>query len=84
MPILARLDGIAIRMYFQQEEHNPPHVHAIYGDNMIAVDIRTGKTLDGSFPQKSKTLVEQWVLKHQAELLRIWETQEFSKVDSDV
>lgn len=80
MPVIARLDGIAIRMYFQQEEHNPPHIHAIYGEDMIAVDIRTGGVLDGSFSHKSETVVRQWVLRHQDALLRMWETQEFVKI----
>ena len=31
MPILSRFYGIVIRMYFQQAEHNPPHIHALYG-----------------------------------------------------
>ncbi|MBR0473390.1 MAG: DUF4160 domain-containing protein [Erysipelotrichaceae bacterium] len=30
MPVLSRFYGITIRMYFQQAEHNPPHIHAIY------------------------------------------------------
>ncbi len=81
MPVLARLDGIIIRMYFQQEEHNPPHVHAIYGDYIIAVDIRTGEVLDGSFPPKRKAIVSQWVLEHQSDLLHIWETQDFTRFD---
>ena len=29
MPVLSRFYGIIIRMYFQQAEHNPPHIHAI-------------------------------------------------------
>lgn len=71
MPVLARLDGIIIRMYFQQEEHNPPHAHAMYGDDMIAIDIRTGEVLDGFFPPKRKAIVSQRVLEHQSDLLRI-------------
>ena len=31
MPVLSRFYGIIIRMYFQQAEHNPPHIHALYG-----------------------------------------------------
>lgn len=43
MPTLARFYGIAIKMYFLQSEHNPPHVHAIYGEDAGAFDIRTGR-----------------------------------------
>ena len=42
MPVLSRFYGIIIRMYFQQAEHNPPHIHALYGEDMAAIDIQTG------------------------------------------
>lgn len=25
-------------MYFQQAEHNPPHIHALYGEEMAAIN----------------------------------------------
>ena len=43
MPVLSRFYGIIIRMYFQQSEHNPPHIHAIYGEDMAAIYIQTGE-----------------------------------------
>ena len=46
MPVLSRFYGIIIRMYFQQAEHNPPHIHAIYGEDMAAIDIQTGEVLE--------------------------------------
>ena len=45
MPVLSRFYGIIIRMYFQQSEHNPPHIHAIYGEHVAAIDIKTRKVL---------------------------------------
>lgn len=36
MPVLSRFYGIAIRMYFLQKEHNPPHTHEIYNDDTTA------------------------------------------------
>ena len=53
MPVLARFYGIVIRMYFLGAEHNPPHIHAIYGDDTAAFDIRTGEMLDGNLPPLS-------------------------------
>ena len=44
MPVLARFYGIIIRMYFQQAEHNPPHFHALYGEEIAVIEIRTGET----------------------------------------
>lgn len=36
-PVLARFYGIVIRMYFLGSEHNPQHIHAIYGDDTAAL-----------------------------------------------
>ena len=52
MPVLSRFYGIIIRMYFQQAEHNPPHIHALYGEDMAAIDIQTGEVLEGHLPQR--------------------------------
>ena len=59
MPVLARFYGITIRMYFQQTEHNPPHIHAIYGDEMAAIDIQTGNILEGHLPPKALAMVQE-------------------------
>lgn len=32
MPVISRFEGIVIKMYLRQKEHNPPHIHAIYGE----------------------------------------------------
>ena len=80
MPVLSRFYGIVIRMYFQQAEHNPPHIHALYGDEMAAIDIQTGTVLEGYLPPKALAMVQEWVGIYQNDLLRIWETQEFKKL----
>lgn len=81
MPTLARFYGIVIRMRFLQSGHNPPHIHAIYGEETAAFDIRTKEILDGDFPKRAAELVEEWIEINRAELLVIWETQEFRKLD---
>ena len=77
MPVLCRFYGIIIRMYFQQAEHNPPHIHALYGDDMAEVVIRTGEVLEGYLPPKALSMVREWIGLHKDELLQMWETQEF-------
>ena len=52
MPIIARFNGVVIRMYFQQAEHNPPHVHVFYGSYVAAVEIKTASILT-NFPIKT-------------------------------
>ena len=77
MPILSRFYGIVIRMYFQQAEHNPPHIHALYGDDMAEIVIRTGEVLEGHLPPKALAMVLEWVSINKSDLLHMWETQEF-------
>lgn len=80
MPVISRFNGIVIRMYFLTSEHNPPHLHAIYGDDVAAIDFQTDKILDGYLPPKTMGLVLQWISLHRDELLQIWETQNFIKI----
>ena len=80
MPILSKFYGIVIRMYFQQAEHNPPHIHALYGDDMAEIVIADGRILEGHLPPKALSMVREWIGLHQADLLKMWETQEFIKL----
>ena len=77
MPVISRFYGIVIRMYFLQSEHNPPHIHAIYNDDVAAIDFMTGKVLEGHLPTNAMDMVQEWIAIHREELKTIWETQEF-------
>ena len=77
MPVLSRFYGIIIRMYFIQAEHNPPHIHAIYGDDVAGIAITNGEILDGHLPPKALSMVREWIEINKEDLLSIWETQEF-------
>ncbi len=80
MPVISRFYGMTIKMYFQQSEHNPPHFHVIYGEYVGLIDIKTLEMLEGDLPKKALMLVREWGEKHQKELMRIWQTQEFIKL----
>ena len=80
MPVISRFYGIVIRMYFLQKEHNPPHIHAIYNDDMAAIDFLTGTVLDGYLPPKALALVQEWITVHRDELKEVWETQNFKTI----
>ena len=80
MPILSNFYGILIKMYFQQSEHNPPHIHALYGEYMGAIDIQTGELLEGDLPARALKLVQEWLKIHRDDILTIWNTQEFKKI----
>ena len=78
MPVLSRFYGIIIRMYFLQSEHNPPHIHAIYNEDVV--DFMTGEVLEGHLPAKALALVREWLSINKDTLQEIWTTQEFKKI----
>ncbi len=67
-------------MYFLQSEHNPPHIHAIYNEDVAAVDFMTGEVLEGYLPQKAMEMVQEWIAINRDDLKLIWETQEFKSL----
>ena len=71
MPELSRFEGIIIRM-FGRGEHNPPHFHAIHGDDVAVFSIKTGQMIEGDLPSKKAALVTAWTILHQDELLKNW------------
>jgi hypothetical protein len=78
MPEISRFLGIIISMYF--DEHNPPHFHAHYNEYRASVDIRNLNIMAGSLPAKVRGLVEEWAELHRDELLQMWETKEFHRI----
>ena len=67
-------------MYFFQNEYNPPHIHAIYNDNVSAIDFMTGKVLEGYLPSKALAMVQEWIGLNRDALKAIWDMQEFKKL----
>lgn len=80
MPVISRFYGVVIKMYFRQSEHNPPHFHAIYGEYIGAIDIKTGEMLEGDLPKRALKLVQEWAEMYRDELLAIWSTQNFMEL----
>ena len=60
----------------------PPHIHAIYGEDMAAIDIQTGEVMEGHLPTKALAMVREWVSINKADLLHMWKTQEFKPLSS--
>ena len=80
MPTICHFYGIIIVMYLRNKEHNPPHIHAIYGEDMAAIYIQTGEVLEGHLPPKALAMVQEWISIHKRDLLQMWETQEFKNL----
>ncbi|MFA6201559.1 MAG: DUF4160 domain-containing protein [Gallionella sp.] len=80
MPELARFYGIIIRMFLIDQEHPPRHIHIKYGDHEAVMSLNTLELIDGKLPNKCFQLVREWAELHQAELIEIWDTQKFHRV----
>lgn len=80
MPEIARFYGIIIKMFFAGNEHNPPHFHAIYGEYVGEFDIRTLDMIEGDLPKKAQGLIQEWGKMHQDDLMEIWTSQQFRKL----
>ena len=80
MPELSRFYGIVIRLHYEEKEHNPPHIHARYGNEAASFEIENGELISGSLPPNARSLVKKWILLHSQEIMEIWKTQEFRKI----
>lgn len=81
MPVISRFSGIVIKMYFRQKEHNPPHIHAIYGECIGLFEIESGRMFEGDIPVKERKLVETFVKQYTSELLEMWNSQVFRTIE---
>lgn len=77
MPVISRFNGIVIKMYLRQKEHNPPHIHAIYGDYIGMFSLSDGEMFEGDIPNKEQKVIQSFIFKYGKELLDMWNTQKF-------
>jgi hypothetical protein len=82
MPELCRFYGIIIAMFYS--EHNPPHFHARYGDDRVAIEIKTMKILEGALPPRALGLVMEWASQHEKDLMRDWELARSSRTPEKI
>jgi len=66
-------------MYF--DEHNPPHFHVRYNEFRASVEIRSLNIIDGNLPARVRGLIQEWAELHREELLKMWDSKEFHKID---
>lgn len=83
MPSISRFFGITIYVYY--DDHNPPHFHAVYGENEIIITIEDLAIFSGHLPSRALGLVIEWASNHQEELKKVWQQasnhQELQKIE---
>ena len=83
MPVISRFYGITIKMYIRQKEHNPPHIHAIYGDCVGMFSIEDGEMFEGELSSEEQKSGRHCVSCHKDELLNMGENQQFRLLSYD-
>lgn len=71
MPEISRFYGIIIYIFYR--EHQPPHFHAVYGDEEALIAIDTLAVLAGHLSPRTMGLVIEWATMHQEELRKVWQ-----------
>ena len=81
MPEISRFYGIIIRMFSIDNEHPPKLIHAKYGEHEAVIELESLNIIEGSLPKKARILTREWAEEHQEELLEMWKTQDFHKIE---
>ena len=78
MPEISRFGGIIITMYYQ--DHIPPHFHVEYNGIEAIYDLEERAFTKGAIPSRQARFVLAWAEMHINELLEMWNTQKFRKI----
>ena len=80
MPEITRFYGIVIKMFFKPKEHEPSHIHALYGEYMGEFNIQTKEMIQGDLPLKAEAMVKEWIGDHSEELQQMWDEQKIAQL----
>lgn len=81
MPEISRFYGIIIKMFFKPKEHEPSHIHALYGEYIGIFDINSCEMTSGDLPLKAQNLVKEWMSQNIEKLQVMWDTQNIYKLN---
>ncbi len=72
MPVLARLGGVKIELYYN-EDHGPPHVHVwCADDHWTWIPIETLEVLGSKIPANCYRAVREWMETRKDRLMESW------------
>lgn len=57
-------------MYYK--DHEPPHFHAKYGEQVGVLSIVDLKLIEGYLPKRVLSMVLEWAFEHRDELMEDW------------
>ena len=67
-------------MFFKPKEHEPSHIHALYGEHIRIFDLQTLDMTEGDLPKRAQGLVKDWMKLNQKELLEMCNSQDIKKL----
>ena len=80
MPVIARFYNIIIKLYYIEDEHNPPHIHARYNEYEGIFNIATVEMTRGDLPKNAIRLVKEFINQYKERLLSMWKNQDFEEL----
>lgn len=70
MPIIEIIDGLKIHVY--NGEHRPPHIHAVYNEYEVLIEIESKKIYAGDVPSKQLKIVFDWLMNNESWALEVF------------
>ena len=67
-------------MFFKPKEHEPSHIHALYGEYIGIFNVQTLQMIEGDLPKKAQMLVSEWLELHKDDLQKMWDEQIITKL----
>ena len=57
---ISRFYGLVVKMFFKPKEHEPPHIHVLYGEFNGIFEIQSKLMTEGDLPGKAQQMVLEW------------------------
>ena len=70
MPTLAIVEGVRLVLY--PRDHEPPHVHAFFGEHEVVIDINSGVVLQGILPKPKLRAITDWLAANRGRVSYMW------------
>jgi shikimate kinase len=74
MPVISMFYGVIVMMYyFDNRQHQLPHIHVKYAEEEAVVEIPGGEVIEGTLRSSKMKLVQAWIEIHREELMANWD-----------
>lgn len=70
MPNIDSIEGIKINIY--NGEHLPPHIHAVYNEFEVLLEIKTKDIYAGYLPARQLKKAITWLIKYEKDALNLY------------